>query len=203
MRVQNQQTLVPEDGGLPLHDLSILFNPVTNNEVFTDITNDVYNTEDFQIHQRVSSATSDNGVYAKEKINNEKGIKPESGQSSATASHASSENKLNQEVEEGVVINSNSGLDDRVPVQRSHSSPEMSEGVNDTNNRTDTTTTTIANTSGGDGILSSHVGEALSARSLSPSDQHSSISSSATTTQDSDKLQQRYVFYDKTWLIYV
>lgn len=152
MRIQNHQTLVSSGGELPLHDISVLFAPTPAGEsadlagsVFTHHKIDSETLEDEKYEELLSQQFEEtrprafSGASDRTQDSDPGSQRDSSGWSSGAPSHTSSDPRINS-AEPGddtrgsspLTTTSTSGEnpeDPRVPVQRCHSSPEMSEGV--------------------------------------------------------------------------
>ncbi|KAK7072996.1 Tuberous sclerosis 2-like protein, partial [Halocaridina rubra] len=155
MRIQNHQTLVSAGGELPLHDLSVLFAPVPSNDsidisgsVFRHHKMDFETLEDEKCEELLSQQFEEtrprafSGASDRTDRTQDSDLgsqRDSSGWSSGAPSYTSSDPRINS-TELGDDTGGSSPLtntstsgenpdDPRVPVQRCHSSPEMSEGV--------------------------------------------------------------------------
>ncbi|XP_047476530.1 tuberin-like isoform X2 [Penaeus chinensis] len=152
MRVQNQQTLVATGGELPLHDLSVLFATTPNNQsvdfsgsLFANRRIDSETLEDEKYEELLSQPFEEtrprafSGASDRTQDSDPGSQRDSSGWSSGAPSHTSSDPRINS-ADAGDDTRGSSPLtntstsgenpdDPRVPVQRCHSSPEMSEGA--------------------------------------------------------------------------
>nr|XP_027215142.1 tuberin-like [Penaeus vannamei] len=153
MRVQNQQTLVASGGELPLHDLSVLFANTPNSQsvdfsgpLFANRRIDSETLEDEKYEQELLSQPFEetrprafSGASDRTQDSDPGSQRDSSGWSSGAPSHTSSDPRINS-ADAGDDTRGSSPLtntstsgenpdDPRVPVQRCHSSPEMSEGA--------------------------------------------------------------------------
>ncbi|XP_069978306.1 tuberin isoform X7 [Penaeus vannamei] len=152
MRVQNQQTLVASGGELPLHDLSVLFANTPNSQsvdfsgpLFANRRIDSETLEDEKYEELLSQPFEEtrprafSGASDRTQDSDPGSQRDSSGWSSGAPSHTSSDPRINS-ADAGDDTRGSSPLtntstsgenpdDPRVPVQRCHSSPEMSEGA--------------------------------------------------------------------------
>ncbi|XP_042230186.1 tuberin-like isoform X2 [Homarus americanus] len=151
MRLQNKQTVVTPGSELPLHELSNLYSPASSREtgeLIGSVINrrlDTFTHEDEKTEELLSQPFEEprprafSGASDKTQDSDLGSQRDSSGCSSGAPSHASSDLRINS-ADPGDDTRGSSPLtntstsgenpdDPRVPVQRCHSSPEMSEGV--------------------------------------------------------------------------